>query len=109
MPRTTGFLTYMQQFDIVPQFNQELSGLSNRKGPYPEPASKMYVLKRARRRDNSIKGNVVALSQIQNLVELIPQFGEKADSKLSKETSLEYSAEFLLDKFLDKELYYALN
>lgn len=108
-PRTTGFLTYMQQFDIVPQINRELSGSLNRRGPYPDPASKMFVLKRARRSDHTIKGDVVALSRIRNLVELIPRFGAKADSRLSKETTLEYSAEFLLDKFLDKELYYALN
>jgi hypothetical protein len=99
----------MQQFDIVPQINRHVSGSSSKKGPYPEPASKMFILKRGLRSNNSIKGDVVALSQIRNLVELIPRFGEKADPRLSKESTLEYSAEFLLDKYLDKELFYALN
>jgi hypothetical protein len=99
----------MQQFDIVPQINREISGSSTRRGPYPDPASKMFVLKRARRSDHSPKGDVVVLSQIRNLVELIPRFGETADPRLSKETTLEYSAEFLLDRYLDKEFFYALS
>jgi hypothetical protein len=69
----------------------------------------MFVLKRARRHDQTILGDIIPLSQVRNLVELTPRFGEKADTRLIKETTTEYSAEFLLDKYFDKELFYALD
>jgi hypothetical protein len=69
----------------------------------------MFILKRGLRSDQSIKGDVVALSRIRNLVALIPRFGEKADPRLSKELTLEHSAEFLFNRYLDKELFYALS
>lgn len=68
----------------------------------------MFILKRARRNDQTIMGDVIPLSHIRTLVELVPRFGEKADPRLSKETVLEYSSEFLLDKYFDKEFFYAL-
>ena len=79
-----------------------------RQGPYPDPASQMFVLKRALRQDGSIIGDVISLSRLRALVELTPVFGEKADLRLTKESSLEYSVHFWLDKYFDKELFYAL-
>lgn len=105
---TEKFLLYVQRFDIVPQRNQKLSGSTTRQGPYPDPASQMFVLKRALRQDGSIIGDVVSLNRLRALVELTPVFGEKADLRLTKESSLEYSVHFWLDKYFDKELFYAL-
>ena len=79
-----------------------------RQGPYPEPASQMFVLKHALHQDGSIIGDVISLSWLRALVELTPVFGEKADLRLMKESSLEYSVHFWLDKYFDKELFYAL-
>jgi hypothetical protein len=45
---------------------------------------------------------------IRALVELTPMFGDQADCRLMKESSLEYSTRFWLDKYFDKELFYAL-
>jgi len=50
------------------------------------------------------KGEILSLSRLRALVELTPVFGEKADLRLTKKISLEYSMHFWLDKYFDKEL-----
>ncbi|KAH9009862.1 hypothetical protein EDB85DRAFT_2162199 [Lactarius pseudohatsudake] len=99
------FLSYVQRFDIVPQPNPVAPA---HRGVYPHPSTGMYLLKRARRNDGAIMGDVVPLAQLRALVNLVPRFGEEADKRLTKETALEYSSEFWLNKYFDKELFYAL-
>ena len=53
-------------------------------------------------------GDVVPLRQIRTLLDLVPRFGEDANKQLTKETSLELSLEFWLNKYFEKELFYAL-
>lgn len=100
---TDRFLTYVQRFDVIPQ------PYEGNMGPYPDPATKMFILKRAQRSDRTIMGNVVHLSQLRTPVNLIPRFGKKADPRLTKETALEYSSDFSLNKYFDKEMFYALD
>ena len=69
----------------------------------------MYVLKRARRTDGTVIGGVIPLSQIRALVGLVPRFGAEADRHFTKMNSLEYSTEFFLNKYFDKELFFALD
>jgi hypothetical protein len=102
------FLLYVQHFNVVPQCNQKLSGSTTQKGPYLDPASQMFILKCALHQDVSIIRDVVPLNQLRALVELISNFGEKADPRLTKESLLEYSTHFWLDNYFDKELFYAL-
>jgi hypothetical protein len=94
-----GFLAYVQRFDIVPQM----------RGGFPEPASGMYQLKRARRVDKSIMGDIIPLDRLRVRVELTPNFGKMADRRLKKETSLDYCDEFWLAKWFNKELFFALS
>jgi hypothetical protein len=68
----------------------------------------MHLLKRARRADRSIMGDIVPLAQLRTLVDLVPRFGKQANRQLAKETVLEYSSEFWLNKYFEKELFYAL-
>ena len=68
----------------------------------------MFMLKRAQSQDQTIIGDVIPLGQLWSLVQLTPVFGKVADHRLAKESSLEYSTHFWLDKYFDKELYYAL-
>jgi hypothetical protein len=68
----------------------------------------MYVLKRSTRADGTWLGDIVPLSHIHVAVDLVPRFTEAADPRLMKESSLEYSSEFLLNHFFDKQLYYSL-
>ncbi|KAJ7827298.1 hypothetical protein B0H13DRAFT_1917730 [Mycena leptocephala] len=64
----------VQRFDIVPQM----------RGGFPEPASGMYQLKRARRVDQSIMGDIIPLDRLRMRVELTPHFGKMADRRLKK-------------------------
>jgi len=107
-PGTDLFLTYAQCFDIVPQLNPTGQGQVNERGFYPEPSTGMYLLKRAHRTDGSIIGDVVPLAQLQALVDLVPRFGKAASRQLAKETVLAYSSEFWLNKYFEKELFFAL-
>ncbi|KAJ7046412.1 hypothetical protein C8F04DRAFT_1206239 [Mycena alexandri] len=103
-PETRGFLAYVQAFKVVPQTNPKGGG----KGMLPEPASGMYLLKRARRSDGSIMGDVIPLDRLRAPVELTPRFGKVADRRLSKETSLDLCEEFWLSNWYNKELFFAL-
>ena len=69
----------------------------------------MYVLKHATWMNEMPMGGIIPLQQIRALVDLVPRFGEKADRHLTKMNSLSYSSEFWLNKYLDKELFYALD
>ncbi|KAF7333223.1 hypothetical protein MSAN_02429600 [Mycena sanguinolenta] len=102
---TDGFLAYVQRFDIVPQLNPS----TQLKGAFPEPASGMYVLKRAKRVDGTRQGDIIPLDRLRVPVELTPQFGKEADKRLKKETSLDHCDSFWLSKWFNKELFYALS
>ena len=70
-----------QRFDIVPQLNPLFSA---RHGPYPDPVTSMYLLKRATRADGSRMGDIIPLGQLRSAIELTPSFGKKADRRLTK-------------------------
>ena len=82
--------------------------MSTRKGLYPDPSTGMYVLKRSQQSDRTVIGDVVPLRQIRTLLDLVPWFGEDANKQLTKETSLELSLEFWLNKCFEKGLFYVL-
>jgi hypothetical protein len=102
------FLTYAQRFDIIPQPNPTSHASSTERGLYPDPSTGMYVVKRSQRSDGTNLGDIVPLGRVKTLLDLIPRFGAAANKQLTKETSLEFSREFWLNKYLDKELFYAL-
>jgi hypothetical protein len=106
-PGTDLFPVYAQRFDIVPQLPPTGQGQSNQKGMYQELSNGMHLLKRARRTDGSIMGDVVPLAQLRTLVDLVPRFGKQANRQLAKETVLEFSSEFWLNKYFEKEHFYA--
>ncbi|KJA23491.1 hypothetical protein HYPSUDRAFT_66180 [Hypholoma sublateritium FD-334 SS-4] len=108
-PNGHRFLTYVQRFDVVPQANPKISGSPNLRGQYPDPAAGMYVVKKALRANGDPMGDIVPLQQIRSLVELTPRFGKKADRRFQRSNTLQYGNEYWLDKYFDKDLYYALN
>jgi len=105
------FLTYVQRFDVVPQVNPSTTGRTGQspRGCYPEPNSSLYILKRAKRADTSIIGDIVPLHQLRALVDLTPCFGETANRSLTSKNSTVYSSEYFLNKYFDKEMFWALN
>jgi hypothetical protein len=64
------------------------------------------VVKRSTRASGSRLGDVIPLSQARIPAPLVPRYGVRADPKLTSRNSLEYSTEFHLNSFFDKELYY---
>lgn len=102
------FLTYIHRFDVVPQTNAAVSGSRTARGPYPDPISSMYIVKRGRRSDNTLIGGIIPLQQVRTLVDLVPRFGSKADRCLTKDNCLMYCSEFWVNKYFYKELFYAL-
>ncbi|KAF8801574.1 hypothetical protein BYT27DRAFT_7261911 [Phlegmacium glaucopus] len=103
------FLTYARRFDIVPQINKNISGSSTARGPYPEAKSSLYILKRARRANGKLIGDILPLQQVRAPVDLTPCFGNVADHRLTKYNSSTYCSEFRLNKYFDKELYLSLS
>ena len=69
----------------------------------------MYVVKRSSRSNGTRMGGVVPLSQAQTAAPLIPKYGRQADPKLTSRNSLEFSTEFFLNHFFDKQLYYFMS
>jgi hypothetical protein len=67
----------------------------------------MYILKRSTRSDGSRVGDIVPITQLQAFVHLVPRFGQKADIRLTKENCMEYSSEFWLNKYFEKDTYYS--
>lgn len=76
------------------------------RGCCPDPVTSMYVMKRSVRSGSLRLGDVVPLLQAQIPAPLIPRYGDRADPKLTAQNSLEFSTEFYLNHFFDKELYY---
>ena len=99
------YVAYVQHFDAMPQFNPATQSVTQ----CPESASSLYALKRAQQADNSLLGDIVPIHQLCSLVSLIPRFGEKADSRLNKSNNLFYSNEFWLNKYFNKEMFFALS
>lgn len=67
------------------------------RGPYPDPVSSLYIVKRSRRNDETPMGGIV------------PLHGVKANQQLTKETILHHHQQFYLDKYFEKELFHALD
>ncbi|KIM52514.1 hypothetical protein SCLCIDRAFT_140983 [Scleroderma citrinum Foug A] len=91
------FLAYIQRFDIVPQ-----SG-----GEY-DPITCMHVLHRAKRANGKYFGDILPLNQLQAPVNLVLHFRKTANKHLSSMNSTALLQEFWLNKYWEKEFFYAL-
>jgi hypothetical protein len=97
------YLVYAERFEIIPQ---AASYGSTSRGTFPDPITGQYVVKRSTRADGSRLGDVIPLLQARIPTPLVPRYGVRADPKLTSRNSLEYSTEFYVNHFFDKELYY---
>lgn len=101
------FLAYIQCYDIVKQPNPHNTSLVH--GIYPEPNTGLYLLKKSTWANGKWLGDIVPLDQIRAVVDVTPRFGAKANHRLTCLSSLAYSTEFWLNKYFDKELFFALS
>ena len=100
------FLAYAERFDLVPQ-TTSLAPTSSRAAGR-NPVTQMYLLKHASRAGLRHFGDIIPLTQLRGPVQLIPSFGEEADSRLTMMNSLHYSAEFWLNSYANKQIFWAL-
>lgn len=103
---TGQFLAYVRRYDIVPQRDP---ANSTRQGMFPDPNTGLFLLKRARRSDGEMAGDIIPLNQLRSLVDVSPRFGEKANPRLTNANSLSFASEFWLNKYFNKELFYSLS
>ncbi|KIO08001.1 hypothetical protein M404DRAFT_135310 [Pisolithus tinctorius Marx 270] len=89
---TDHFLVYIQCFDIA-----------------AEDVTHLHILRCAKRANGQCLGDVILLSQVQAFAHLIPRFGQTADNRLMAYNSFEHSSKFYLNKYFDKNMYFALS
>ena len=103
---TNQFLAYVRRYDIV---HQRDPANPTRQGIFPDPNTGLYLLKRATCSNNEVAGDIIPLNQLRSLVDVAPRFGKKANPQLTNSNSLSFASEFWLNKYFDKELFYALS
>lgn len=96
------YLAYVEGLDIVSQEDP----ISGRSKQIPNPVNDMYVLKRKRRPNGDLHGEVVQLQQVTTPVECCPKFGENMDKRLKYYNSYHLSENFYLNHFCDPEVFY---
>ena len=101
VPNAPSYLVYAQRFDIIPQ----LTATPPTRASIPDPITGLYVFKRAFRADKSRIGGIIPLSHCRMPVQLVPRFGAKADGRLTSKNSMEWSKEFFLNAYFDKEIF----
>ena len=68
----------------------------------------MHVLHRAKRANGEYFGNIIPLSQLCAPVNLVPRFRKTTNKHLSSTNSIALLEEFWLNKYWEKDLFYAL-
>ncbi|KAG1765863.1 hypothetical protein EV702DRAFT_981235 [Suillus placidus] len=97
-PWAARFLTYVQCLDVVPQ----------QRGNLLEYTMQMHVLKCAMRSAGVPFGGILLLDQLCSFTHIVPHFGPVADPCLTEENSAHSAPVFFLNKYIDKEFYYAI-
>ncbi|KAG1834477.1 hypothetical protein EV424DRAFT_1468577 [Suillus variegatus] len=87
------FLTYVQQFDIGDR----------------EPATRLHLLKRAKRSNRTRIGDIIPVTQFRAPVNVVPRFGASADNRLTPYNSTKHSSEFWLNRYWDKNTFFPLS
>jgi hypothetical protein len=87
------FLTYVHRFDI-----------SDR-----DPATRLHLLKRAKRSNGTRIGDIIPVAQLRAPVNVVPRFGASADNRLTPYNSMEHASEFWLNMYWDKNTFFTLS
>ncbi|KAI5988816.1 hypothetical protein EDD15DRAFT_2172157 [Pisolithus albus] len=90
-------LVYAERLDLV----QQAHGLVDH-------ATGLHVLQRAVRASGTPLGEVFPLDQIRSYTHITPRFGAAADNRLSSANSIHFAQSFFLNKYFDKDFFYAI-
>jgi hypothetical protein len=93
------FLTYVQHLNVIPQ----------PRGSVLERTTQMHLLKRKMRSAEVPFGDILPLDQLRSFAHVIPRFGPVADTHLTAQNSSHSAQVFFLNKYIDKEFYYAIS
>ncbi|KAN0101088.1 hypothetical protein V8E55_001072 [Tylopilus felleus] len=96
----TYLLVYAQCFNIVPQGNNGV-----------ECTTGLHVLKQATQRISGVTltlGDILPLDQLRSYAHIVPQFGRVADNHITFSNYTEYSESIYLNKYFDKDFFYAI-
>ena len=74
----------------------------------PEPGIDMFVVTRQFCFNHAPLGDILLLHDIQQVVQLIPKFGQYADPVLTKDNSMDLGKDFYNNNFADKETFHAI-
>ena len=96
--RSNAFLAYVQRFNISSPLMNNMT----------EPAVAMHILKCMVGSDNTHVRDVVPLCHIRLPAHVIPRFGKEANPCLTRHTLYQLLHNFWLNKYWNKEFYYAL-
>jgi hypothetical protein len=75
----------------------------------PAPDVDMFRLHRHFRSDGTTRmGDIVSLTDIREIVELVPVYGAQMDPRLNCDTSLDLASTFYMNNFASKETFHAI-
>ncbi|KAF8128259.1 hypothetical protein EV363DRAFT_1400742 [Boletus edulis] len=91
-------LMYSQRLNIIAQGNNLV-----------EHTTGLHVLKKAERTSGCPLADIFPLDQIRSYAHIVPHFGRKVDNQFTSSNCIEHSHSFFLNKYFDKDFYYALS
>ncbi|KAF8424247.1 hypothetical protein L210DRAFT_3615138 [Boletus edulis BED1] len=97
-PWASRALVYVERLDVVPQ-----------RGSETESTTGLHVLRRAKRASGKNMGEVIPLDQLRSYAHIVPRFGRIADNRLTHSNSIHGSQTFFLNKYFDKDFFYAIS
>jgi hypothetical protein len=74
----------------------------------PAPDIDMFLLHRHLRANGARMGDIIRLTDVREVVELVPRFGARMDDAMDCDNCLEISDSFFLNNFADKETFHAI-
>ena len=95
------YLLYAQHFDIIPQPTATPPICA----AVPDPTTGLYIFKHALHTDRSHIGDIIPLPHCCIPIQLVPCFSPKADTRLTAKNSMEWSQEFFLNVYFDKNIF----
>ncbi|KAG1877527.1 hypothetical protein F4604DRAFT_1580762, partial [Suillus subluteus] len=74
----------------------------------PAPVTDMFLVQRCIRSNRDPSGDIVPLSSVHQVIELIPKFGREVPLSMNCNNSLQLAREFYVNNFADKETFHTI-